>query len=62
LGYREDVSENIPVAVNHYGARIGKGGGYSDLPRPKGIYWEYLTNEQINAIPYLKQLRSSRID
>jgi 5-formyltetrahydrofolate cyclo-ligase len=105
------------VAVNPEGARIGKGGGYSDLeyglakearlvrrttpivttvhdvqvldeelpvlphdisvdyvvtptilieththlPRPKGIYWEYLTDEQINAIPYLKHLRSSDI-
>ena len=103
------------VAVNLEGARIGKGGGYSDLeyalarearlvppktpivttvhdlqvldeelpvfahdipvdyvvtptkviqthtrlPRPKGIYWDYLTKEQIDAIPYLKQLRSS---
>jgi 5-formyltetrahydrofolate cyclo-ligase len=103
------------VAVNHQGARIGKGGGYSDLEyglateaglvrrttaivttvhdvqvldeefpvlthdipvdyvvtptvviethtrlrRPKGIYWEFLTKEQINAIPYLKRLRSS---
>jgi 5-formyltetrahydrofolate cyclo-ligase len=101
------------VAVNPEGARIGKGGGYSDLEyglarqaglvqrttpivttvhdlqvlneelpvlphdipvdyvvtptkviethtrlrRPKGIYWEYLTNEQVDAIPYLKQLR-----
>ena len=103
------------VAVNLEGARIGKGGGYSDLeyalardarlvspktpivttvhdlqvldeelpvfahdipvdyvvtpakviqthtrlPRPKGIYWDYLTQEKIDAIPYLKQLRSS---
>jgi 5-formyltetrahydrofolate cyclo-ligase len=102
------------VAVNPQGARIGKGGGYSDLeyglareaklvrpqtpivttvhdlqvldqelqvlphdipvdfivtpasviatnagfPRPKGIYWEYLSDDQIQAIPYLKQLRS----
>jgi len=101
------------VAVNSRGARIGKGGGYSDLEyglarqaklvrrntpvvttvhdlqvldeelmvlahdipvdyvitptkviethtklaRPKGIYWEYLTDEKIDAIPYLKQLR-----
>jgi 5-formyltetrahydrofolate cyclo-ligase len=105
------------VAVNREGARIGKGGGYSDLeyglarqarlvrpttpivttvhdlqvldqelpvlahdipvdyvitptnviethtqlPRPKGIYWEYLTNEQIDVIPYLKHLRASNI-
>lgn len=98
------------VAVNSKGARIGKGGGYSDLeyglareaglvrrttpivttvhdlqvleedlpvlphdipvdyvvtptrviethtplPRPKGIYWEYLTKEKIDEIPYLK--------
>jgi 5-formyltetrahydrofolate cyclo-ligase len=104
------------VAVNSQGARIGKGGGYSDLEyglareaglvksrtpivttvhdlqvlqeelpvlphdipvdwiatptsvietqtrlsRPKGIYWEYLSNEQIDEIPVLKQLRSSR--
>jgi 5-formyltetrahydrofolate cyclo-ligase len=104
------------VAVNREGARIGKGGGYSDieyglareaklvqpgtpivttihdlqileeelplrphdipvdfiatptsiiethtrLSRPRGIYWEYLSNEQIDAIPYLKQLHSSR--
>jgi 5-formyltetrahydrofolate cyclo-ligase len=101
------------VAVNHRGARIGKGGGYSDLEyglareaklvrprtpivttvhdiqvldeelpvlphdipvdfiatptsvipthtvlsRPEGIYWEYLSNGQIDAIPYLKQVR-----
>jgi 5-formyltetrahydrofolate cyclo-ligase len=101
------------VAANQYGARIGKGGGYSDLeyglarearllrrttsvvttvhdvqvvdedlpvlphdipvdyivtptrvietrttlPRPKGIYWEYLSKEKLAAIPYLKQLR-----
>jgi 5-formyltetrahydrofolate cyclo-ligase len=99
------------VAANPQGARIGKGGGYSDLeyglareagllrrstrivttihdlqmideqlpvlphdipvdyivtptrviethtklPRPRGIYWEYLTQEQIEAIPYLKK-------
>ena len=100
------------VAANPQGARIGKGGGYSDLEyglareagllrrttrivttihdlqvideelpvlahdipvdyivtpttviethtkllRPRGIYWEYLTQEKIEAIPYLKQL------
>src|SRR5262249_10419938 len=104
------------VAVNLDGARIGKGGGYSDLeyglarqvglggkppgvtkvhdlqvldeklpvlvhdipvdvivtptrvihthtqlPRPRGIYWDYLTNEKIDEIPYLKQLRLSKI-
>jgi 5-formyltetrahydrofolate cyclo-ligase len=104
------------VAVNREGARIGKGGGYSDLeyglsreaklartktpivttvhdlqvleeefpvlphdipvdfistpsslietntplPRPKGIYWEFLSPDQIDAIPYLKQLRRGR--
>jgi 5-formyltetrahydrofolate cyclo-ligase len=103
------------VAASPQGARIGKGGGYSDLeyglarearlverktsivttvhdlqvvdeelpvlphdipvdyivtptavletdtrlPRPKGIYWEYLTKDQIDAIPYLKELRLS---
>jgi 5-formyltetrahydrofolate cyclo-ligase len=102
------------VAVNSQGARIGKGGGYSDLeyglvrearlvgtrtpivttvhdlqvldeefpllphdipvdfivtpttvldtktrlPKPKGIYWEYLSNEQIDAIPYLRVIKS----
>jgi 5-formyltetrahydrofolate cyclo-ligase len=101
------------VAVNPDGARIGKGGGYSDLeyglareaglvqrrtvivttvhdvqvldeelpvlrhdipvdyvvtptrviqthtkmPRPKGIYWDDLPAEKIDAIPYLKKLR-----
>jgi 5-formyltetrahydrofolate cyclo-ligase len=106
------------VAANARGARIGKGGGYSDLeyglareagllrpktpivttvhdvqvleeelpvlphdipvdyivtpaavietrtrlPRPKGIYWESLTKEQIAAIPYLSELRSSRVE
>jgi 5-formyltetrahydrofolate cyclo-ligase len=106
------------VAANSQGARIGKGGGYSDLeygltpearlvrrttpiittihdlqvvdeeipilphdipvdyivtptsvidthtklPRPKGIYWEYLTEEKIVAIPYLKQLHASDND
>jgi 5-formyltetrahydrofolate cyclo-ligase len=104
------------VAINPAGARIGKGGGYSDLeygiarqaglvqsttpivttvhdlqivdeelpvivhdipvdcvitptriietqtqlPRPRGIYWEYLTEEQIDAIPYLKHLRNDQ--
>jgi 5-formyltetrahydrofolate cyclo-ligase len=33
---------------------------HTRLPRPKGIYWEYLSNEQIDAIPYVKQLRSSK--
>ena len=106
------------VAVNLEGARIGKGGGYSDLeyglareaglarqktpivttvhdlqvlndklpvlahdipvdvivtptrviqthtqlPKPKGIYWDYLTNERIDEIPYLKQMRPSKIN
>ena len=101
------------VAANRQGARIGKGGGYSDLEyglarearllrrttpvvttvhdvqlidepvpvlphdipvdfivtptqvietqtmlaRPRGIYWEYLTEEKLAAIPYLRQLR-----
>jgi 5-formyltetrahydrofolate cyclo-ligase len=105
------------VATNPAGARIGKGGGYSDLeygltreaglvkpttpivttvhdlqivdeklpviahdipvdcaitptrvvetrtnlPRPAGVYWEYLTGEQIDAIPYLRQLRSGHL-
>jgi len=105
------------VAVNLDGARIGKGGGYSDLefglarevglvrqktpvvttvhdlqvlddklsvlvhdipvdvivtptrviqthtqlPRPKGIYWDYLPEEKIDEIPYLKHLRLSKI-
>jgi 5-formyltetrahydrofolate cyclo-ligase len=103
------------VAANRRGARIGKGGGYSDLEyglareaglvrqrtpivttvhdlqvldeelpvlphdipldyivtpseviktqtnlaRPKGIYWQYLTAEKIEAIPYLKRSRLS---
>jgi 5-formyltetrahydrofolate cyclo-ligase len=102
------------VAVNPAGARIGKGGGYSDLeyglarearlvrpttpivttvhdlqivdeelpvlahdipvdyaitstrvietqtelPRPEGIYWEYLTKDQLDAMPYLQELRN----
>ena len=101
------------VAVNPDGARIGKGGGYSDLeyglareaglvqrrtvilttvhdvqvldeelpvlrhdipvdyvvtptrviqthtklPRPKGIYWDDLTEEKIDGMPYFKTLR-----
>lgn len=101
------------VAVRRDGARVGKGGGYSDLeyaialelgivtprtpivttvhplqivkekftlkphdipvdfivtpdeiidtktklPRPKGIYWEYLDEEKIAAIPLLEKLR-----
>jgi 5-formyltetrahydrofolate cyclo-ligase len=105
------------VAVSLDGARIGKGGGYSDLeyglaremglvrqkrsivttvhdlqvlddklpvlvhdipvdvivtptrviethtqlPRPKGIYWDHLTKEKIDEIPYLKQLRLPKI-
>src|SRR5262245_48509327 len=31
------------------------------MPRPKGIYWEYLSKEQIDAIPYLRELRSSKV-
>ena len=102
------------VAVNRSGARVGKGGGYSDLeyalalefdivtpetpilttvhdlqliwkdidlkphdiavdyivspsritycnstlPKPKGIYWEYLDDEKINSIPLLKKLKA----
>ncbi|MBI4481429.1 MAG: 5-formyltetrahydrofolate cyclo-ligase [Acidobacteria bacterium] len=101
------------VAVNRLGARIGKGGGYSDLefglarqrklltektpvlttvhplqlveeeipvlphdipvdyiilpeeiietntrlPKPQGIYWEFLDEEKIQAIPVLVELR-----
>jgi 5-formyltetrahydrofolate cyclo-ligase len=104
------------VAVRRDGARIGKGGGYSDLEyalaielgiiipatpiittvhplqivtgrirlaphdisvdfivtpeesiatktrisRPQGIYWEYLDEEKIAAIPLLKKMRASR--
>lgn len=100
------------VAVNGQGARVGKGGGYSDLefgllreagivtehtsilttvhplqvvpyqmamlphdipvdwivtpegplrcgsryPKPRGIYWEYLTEEKIASIPALRRL------
>jgi 5-formyltetrahydrofolate cyclo-ligase len=103
------------VAASPRGARIGKGGGYSDLEyglareaglvkrttaivttvhdlqvvdeelpvlphdipvdyivtpnsviethtrlrRPKGIYWKYLNDEKIDAIPYLKALRAA---
>ena len=102
------------VAVNPNGARIGKGGGYSDLeyglarevglvrkrttivttvhdvqvleeelpvlrhdipvdyivtpsrmiqtqtqlPRPAGIYWDDLTKDKIDAMPYFKKLQS----
>ena len=28
------------------------------LPRPRGIYWEYLAEEQIDAVPVLAELRS----
>src|SRR5262245_28173525 len=101
------------VAANRQGARVGKGGGYSDLEyglarearllrqttpvvttvhdlqvvdeelpvlphdipvdfivtpthvietqtklaRPRGIYWEYLTEQKLAGIPYLRQLR-----
>jgi len=104
------------VAVRRDGARIGKGGGYSDLEyaialelgiitpatpiittvhplqivtgrialaphdipvdfivtpeksiatktrisRPRGIYWDYLDEEKIAAIPLLKRMRASR--
>jgi 5-formyltetrahydrofolate cyclo-ligase len=30
------------------------------LPRPRGIYWEYLDEEKIAAVPALAQLRSRR--
>jgi 5-formyltetrahydrofolate cyclo-ligase len=102
--------------VNGQGARVGKGGGYSDLefgllreagtvgprtpivttvhplqivpqpiemlphdipvdwivtpegpsacgaaqPKPRGIYWEYLAEEKISAIPVLQRLRAAR--
>lgn len=102
------------VAVRRDGARVGKGGGYSDLeyaiavelgivshdtpivttvhplqvvkhkidlrphdipvdfivtpsdiiecktrlPRPRGIYWEYLDDDKINAIPLLKKMKA----
>jgi 5-formyltetrahydrofolate cyclo-ligase len=29
------------------------------LPKPKGIYWQFLDDEQIEAIPVLAKLRSS---
>ena len=29
---------------------------HTRLPRPKGIYWEYLSTDQTEAIPYLRQL------
>ncbi|MBI3028276.1 MAG: 5-formyltetrahydrofolate cyclo-ligase [Candidatus Rokubacteria bacterium] len=104
------------VALNGGGARVGKGGGYSDLefgllreagavgdrtpivttvhtlqivpqpiemfphdipvdwivtpegaspcgaahPKPRGIYWEYLSEEKIAAIPVLQRLRAAR--
>lgn len=104
------------VAVNGQGARVGKGGGYSDLefgllretgaagartpivttvhplqvvpqliemlphdipvdwivtpegpspcgaahPKPRGIYWEDLSEEKIAAIPVLQRLRAAR--
>ena len=104
------------VAVNGQGARVGKGGGFSDLefgllreagavgartpivttvhplqvlpqpiemlphdiavdwivtpegpsacgaahPKPRGIYWEYLPEEKIAAIPALRRLRAAR--
>ena len=104
------------VAVNPDGARIGKGGGYSDLeyglarevglvrkrttivttvhdvqvldqelpvlrhdipvdyivtptrmiqtqtqlPRPEGIYWDDLTKDKIDAMPYFMKLQSER--
>jgi 5-formyltetrahydrofolate cyclo-ligase len=28
------------------------------LPRPRGIYWEYLDEDTIRAVPVLAQLRS----
>lgn len=121
--YGEKVSlDNLPkvdlivigsVAVDLYGTRIGKGGGYAELeyailkelglvdentpivttvhdiqvfnkkfprephdlavdliitptrviealmprPRPKGIYWELLSDEKLNEIPILKDLK-----
>jgi 5-formyltetrahydrofolate cyclo-ligase len=30
----------------------------SALPRPRGIYWEYLDVDMIRAVPVLAQLRS----
>ena len=125
LGRQVSVREMNPVdlivcgsvAVRRDGARIGKGGGYSDLEyaiaielgilshatpiittvhplqivtgrislaphdipvdfivtpdksiptktrlsRPKGIYWDYLDEEKIAAIPLLKKMRASRV-
>ena len=34
---------------------------HTQLQRPKGIYWDYLPKEKIDEIPYLKQLRFSKI-
>jgi 5-formyltetrahydrofolate cyclo-ligase len=125
LGRQVSVDEMEPVdlilcgsvAVRRDGARVGKGGGYSDLeyaisrelglvgartpiittihplqlvsedivlkphdipvdfivtpdeaistrsklPRPRGIYWNYLDDEKIEAIPLLRDLRQSGI-
>jgi len=33
---------------------------HTTLPRPKGIYWEYLTPEQIESIPVLQQMLERR--
>jgi 5-formyltetrahydrofolate cyclo-ligase len=54
------------VAVNRQGARVGKGGGFSDLEfageevitcrrsrRPQGILWDHLDAAKIAAIPVL---------
>jgi 5-formyltetrahydrofolate cyclo-ligase len=104
------------VAVRRNGARLGKGGGYSDLEyaialeigiittdtpvittvhplqiiddkfsrkphdipldfivtpdeiidcktrlaKPKGVYWEFLDDEKINAIPLLRKMKATR--
>jgi len=34
---------------------------HTTLPRPGGIYREYLPQEKLNEIPYLKQMQASRI-
>jgi 5-formyltetrahydrofolate cyclo-ligase len=34
---------------------------HTKLPRPTGIYWEYLTKEKLDGIPYLKQYRQGEM-
>lgn len=54
----ERVAHDIPVDIVITPDEVIE--THTVLPRPKGIYWEYLTPEKIEGIPVLQQVRESR--